>query len=146
MENRTILKSFLKLVSYKYSDPMTPADTKKMDGWDDMSKAIVESITDQSAVDGLESECTHMHGEGVEECVTYDRVIEEDGKIAVRQITRIFDDGKEVSKKYHRSWIVPGDDTENVDVMSRAIARKLHTKDVIDKFKAKLVKLKKLNT
>jgi hypothetical protein len=125
------------ILDKKYGDPMTPADTKDMTGWDDRSKDVVTAITDPDTLLAFEAECTHTTHVGLEECVSYDRVIEEDGKIAVRQITRIFDDGVEVSKKYHRSWIMPGDDPESNDVISKAVAKKLHTKKVKDAYKAK---------
>ena len=127
-----------KIESKKYSNPMTPADTKDMTGWDDRSKDIVEAITDKNVLTAFESECTHVHGAGLEECVTHDRVIEPDGKIAVRRITRIFDEGEEVSKKYHRSWVMPGDDFSNADIISKALAEKLHTPEIMAAYKAKM--------
>ena len=119
------------VIDKKYGEPMAPADTNKMEGWDDRTKEIVAALAP------VEPEAVIKTGIGLEECVSYDRVIEDDGKIAVRRITRIFDDGKEVSKKYHRSWIMPGDDVSNADVISKAVAEKLHTKAVNDAFKAK---------
>jgi hypothetical protein len=70
-----------------------------MTGWDDRSKDIVSAITNPTTLTEFEAECPHTHGVGLEECITHDRVIEEDGKIAVRQITRIFDDGVEVNQE-----------------------------------------------
>lgn len=136
------------VIDKKYGDPMTPADTKDMTGWDDRSKEIIEAITDpkvrtekvlegirllKAALDGLSGDPL-----GVTETVSYDRVIELDGRIAVRQITRIFDGNIEVSKKYHRSWIMPGDDPIGADVMSKAIALKLHTSKCIKAYKDKM--------
>ena len=133
--------------SEKYSNPVAPADTMKMDGWDDKSKAIVEAITDKAvvadfAVENLpiktfsdlsfEEKCLT----GVFETVTYDRTLDDLGRISVRRITRIFDDGEEVSKKYHRSWIMPGDDYSGADVMSRALAKKLHTAEIVAAYAA----------
>lgn len=133
-----IITEYLKdgeLIDKKYGDPMTPADTNDMTGWDDRSKDIVAAITDKATADAFAIEKQEPTGIGIEEIVTTDRVIEEDGKIAVRQITRIFDDGVEVSKKYHRSWIMPGDDPSKNDVMSKAVAQKLHTPELIEKYK-----------
>jgi len=131
-----------KIVSQKYSDAVTPSDIKNMDDWDDKSKSIVKAITEPNVLAEFKNKTQVMIGEGIEEIVSYDRVIDEDGKIAVRKITRIFDEGKEVSKKYHRSWIMPGDDSSNSDVISKALVKELHTKPVIDKYKAKQDKLK----
>jgi hypothetical protein len=108
-----------------------------MTGWDQGSKAIVEAITVQKVKDDFEVEKQEPTGIGLEECITHDRVIDEDGKIAVRQIKRIFDDGVEVNKKYHRSWIMPVDDPSTADVISKAVAEKIHTVAVIDAYKAK---------
>ncbi|MDO9535089.1 MAG: hypothetical protein Q7J85_07095 [Bacillota bacterium] len=138
-----------KLIDKKYGDPYTPADTKDMTGWDDRSKAIVAAITDSKVLIDFAGEALALYEEyvkgveeggdlGIQEVVSYDRVIEEDGKIAVRRITRIFDEGVEVSKKYHRSWIMPGQDPTGNDVMSKAIAKKIHTPKVIVDYKAKI--------
>lgn len=108
-----------------------------MTGWDQGSKAIVEAITVQKVKDDFEVEKQEPTGIGLEEIITTDRVIEEDGKIAVRQITRIFDDGVEVNKKYHRSWIMPGDDPASKDVISKAVAEKIHTVAVISAYETK---------
>ena len=125
-----------KVLDRKYSDPMAPADTKDMTGWDDRSKDIVAAITDSKVLADFEVEKQEPTGIGIEEIVTTDRVIEEDGKIAVRRITRIFDDGVAVSKKYHRSWIMPGQDPTGNDVMSKALADKIHTTAVIAAYNA----------
>ena len=127
-----------KLIDKKYGDPYTPADTKDMTGWDDRSKEIVTAITDEKVVGDFTVEKQEPTGIGIEEIVTTDRVIDEDGKIAVRRITRIFDEGVEVSKKYHRSWIMPGQPTNGADVISKAVAEKLHTVDVIEAYNVKM--------
>ena len=129
------------VINKKYGDPMTPADTKDMAGWDDRSKDIVEAITDEKVIEDFKIEKQKPTGIGVEEIITYDRVIEKDGKIAVRKIIRIFDNGVEVSKKFHRSWIMPGDDPSNNDVMSKAIALKIHTPEVVAEYKAKMAEV-----
>ena len=119
------------VIDKKYGEPMTPADTSKMDGWDDKSKDIVTAITDKDVSAEFAIEKKEPAGTGLEEIVTYDRTLDDLGRISVRRITRIFDEGEEVSKKYHRSWIMPGDDPKDADVMSKAIAEKLNTPEVI---------------
>jgi len=126
------------IIDKKYGDPYTPADTKDMTGWDDRSKDIVAAITDKVTVTAFKAEKQEPTGIGIEEIVTTDRVIDEDGKIAVRRITRIFDEGVEVSKKYHRSWIMPGQDPTGTDVISKAVADKIHTPEVIAVYEAKI--------
>ncbi len=129
-----------KVVDKKYGQPMTPADTKDMTGWDDRSKDIVAAIIDTEVQAAFKAEkliWSHVIGAEPQEVVTWDRVIESDGKIAVRRITRIFDEGVEVSKKYHRSWIMPGDDPGGADVMSKAVAQKLHAPEIVADYKTK---------
>ncbi len=140
-----------KVIDKKYGDPMTPckfvdSDNLNLEGWDDRSKDIVAAITDKKALDDFKVEKQTPAGTGVEEIVTTDRVIEEDGKIAVRRITRIYDEGVEVSKKYHRSWIMPGDDPSKSDVMSKALATKLHTLEVVEAYKAKIAEFEAVKT
>ena len=127
-----------KIKDKKYSNPVTLADPKNIKDWDKKSQDIVGAIITPEVKAAFEAEKQQIVGVGVEEIVTHDRVIEEDGKIAVRRITRIFDEGVEVSKKYHRSWIMPGDDPTGNDVISKALAEKLHTTEVIAAYKAKL--------
>ncbi len=122
----------------KHSHPMTVADPKDMTGWDDKTKDIVLAITDKKVLADFKVEKQEPTGVGVEEIVTYDRTLDDLSRISIRRITRIFDEGKEVSKKYHRSWIIPGDNPDGNDVMSKALAVKLHTPEVITAYKAKM--------
>jgi len=126
-----------KVKNKKYSHPITPTDPQNMKDWDVRSQEIVAAIFDPIVKVAFEAEIEagRIQTDDIVETVTYDRVIEEDGKIAVRRITRIFDNDKEVSKKYHRSWIMPGDDYSNADVISKALAAKLHMPEVILNFK-----------
>ncbi len=127
-----------KVKNKKHSKPMTPADTKDMTGWDKKSKNIVAVIITPEVLAAFEAEKQIMTGVGIEEIVTYDRVVDDLERISIRRITRIFDEGIEISKKYHRSWIMPGQDPSENDVMSKAIAKKLHTPEVIEAYKAKI--------
>ena len=129
------------VIDEKILPPYSPADPKIMDGFDDISKDIATAITEKTAVDGLKAEKTEPTGTGLEEIVTYDRTVDELGRISVRRITRIFDDGAEISKKYHRSWIMPGDDLSGVDVLSKALAARLHTPEVIAGYKEKMAEV-----
>ena len=127
-----------KVKDKKYSNPVTPVNPKNMKDWNAKSQDIVAAIITPEVKAEFEAEKQPMTGIGVEEIVTHDRVIDDDGRIAVRRITRILDDGVEVSKKYHRSWIMPGDDPTGNDVISKAVAKKLHTIEIVKKYKAKL--------
>ena len=128
-----------KAISTKREQAYTPSDVNNMTGFDQKSIELVSIITDKDLKTSFKAEQQAKTGIGIEKIITYDRMVEENGAVSVRKITRIFDEGKEVSKKYHRSWIMPGDNPDNNDVISKALAKKLHTKEVIDKFKAKQV-------
>lgn len=121
-----------------YGNPMTPSDTKNMAGWDDRSKDIVSAITDEGVLTAFKAEKQEPTGNGIEEIIVYDREIKANGRIDIRQITRIFDEGKVVSKRYHRSWIFPGDNPDGNDAMSKALAVKLHTPEIIAAYKAEM--------
>ena len=129
------------VIDEKTLPPYSPADPKVMDGFDDISKDIATAITEKTAVDGLKAEKTEPTGTGLEEIVTHDRTVDELGRISVRRITRIFDDGVEISKKYHRSWVMPGDDPKDADVMTKAVANKLHKPAVISAYNTKMTEL-----
>lgn len=131
-----------KIISSTMEQPYTPADVNNMVDFDNKSKDIVEAIIDQEVKDAFEAEKQEVIGVGIEKIISYDRTIDNLERISIRQITRIFDNGKELSKKYHRSWIMPGDNPEGNDVMSRAVARKLHTPEVRAAFKEKMAVIK----
>ena len=130
-----------KLIDKKTGPPMTPADVTKMAAWDQESQDIVSAIEDKVVKDAFKLEKKEPTGTGLETIVTYDRTVDSLGRISVRRITRVFDDGVVVSKKFHRSWIMPGDDTTKADVMSKAVADKIHTQAVKDKYDAKMAEL-----
>ena len=127
------------VLDQKYSDPYTPADTNNMNGFDDKSKDIVITITDSKVKADFAVEKQTKTGQGLEQIVSYDRTLDDLGRISVRRITRIFDEGEEVSKKYHRSWIMPGDDASKADVMSKAVANKIHTQAIIDAYNTEMI-------
>ena len=132
------------LISESYSDPMEPDDYDNLEGWDDRTVDIITAVREPAlqAAFGLEKAEINQHPEhkpnsGVFQSQSFDREITEDGTVRVRQIDRVFDDGIEISKKFHRSSIVPGADPSNADVLSKSIAVKLHTPAVIQAFKDK---------
>ena len=60
----------------------------------------------------------------------------ENGTIQVRQITRVIEDGTELSASYHRWSLSPGDDLTGQDPKVVAIANAIWTPEVIATFKA----------
>lgn len=132
------------VIDKKYSDAYTPENVRDMAGWDDRSKNIVSAIISPNVLALFAEEVQPSLGAGLEEIVSHDRVVYDDGSISVRRIVRILDDGKEISKKYHRYRISPGDNFDSCDVISKAVAAKIQTKEVITKFKDDKNKLKKI--
>ena len=59
-----------------------------------------------------------------------------DGQIQVRSANRVFRDGIEISKAYHRHVVSPGDNLDNEDPRVKAIGEAMHTPEVIAAFKA----------
>jgi len=58
------------------------------------------------------------------------------GHIQVRQITRIVEDGNEISASYHRWVLNPGDDLTGQDAKVVAIANSVWTAEVIAAYEA----------
>jgi len=73
----------------------------------------------------------------LEKQITHDHQITEDGHIQVRQITRIMEDGKEISKSYHRNVVAPGQDTTKQDDRTKVLATAIHTPELVAAFEAK---------
>jgi archaellum component FlaF (FlaF/FlaG flagellin family) len=65
----------------------------------------------------------------------------ENGSVQVRTKTAILEDGKEISSKFHRHVVAPGDDYSAEDAKVQAICAATHTKDVVDAYKASQVAL-----
>lgn len=132
---------------------LTPADVKDMKDWDDKSKEIVEAITDTKVIADHEAEKlelivrgkTYKHPlqitrVGIEETCIHDFEIEEDGRIRGRYTFKLFDEGMIKKKRYLRYEVQPGEINSGRvrPSMTRAVAKKLHTPEVITAYKAKL--------
>jgi hypothetical protein len=76
------------------------------------------SLTKQTAIDKIE--------------------VLEMGHIQVREITRIMEDGKELSASYHRWSFNPGDDVSEQPAKVQAIAAAIWTDEVIAAHQAQL--------
>ena len=73
----------------------------------------------------------------LEKQIAIDKIeILENGSIQVRQITRIVEDGTELSASYHRWSLAPSDDTTNQEPKVVAIANAVWTSEVIAAYKA----------
>jgi uncharacterized protein with FMN-binding domain len=58
------------------------------------------------------------------------------GHIQVREITRVMEDGKELSASYHRWSFAPGDDVSAQSAKVQAIANATWTAEVISAYQA----------
>jgi hypothetical protein len=66
-----------------------------------------------------------------------DRIeVVENGSVQVRTKTAIKEDGVEITSKFHRHVVAPGDDYSGEDARVKAICAATHTADVIAAFKA----------
>jgi len=69
--------------------------------------------------------------------VAIDKIeVVENGAVQVRQITRIMEDGTELSASYHRWALVPGADLTGQDAKVVAIANAVWTAEVIAAYQA----------
>jgi hypothetical protein len=57
--------------------------------------------------------------------------VTENGVVLFREATRVFEDGLELSKTYHRSSLVPGQDLSGVPANVQAICNAAWTPEVI---------------
>lgn len=60
--------------------------------------------------------------------------VTENGVVLYREATRILEDGKEISKKYHRTSLTPGQDLTGQPENVAAICRVAWTPKVIEEF------------
>lgn len=76
----------------------------------------------------------------LEKVIIVDRIeVVESGIVQVRTKTAIKEDGAEISSKFHRHVVAPGDDYANEDARVQAICKTTHTKDIVAAYKAALV-------
>jgi len=67
--------------------------------------------------------------------------VNEHGTVQVRQVTRIMEDGKELSSSYHRWSFTPGQDISEQPANFQAIAAAAWTPEVIASWKEKVAAL-----
>jgi archaellum component FlaF (FlaF/FlaG flagellin family) len=62
--------------------------------------------------------------------------VTENGIVLYREATRVLEDGVELSKSYHRSSLIPGQDISAVPANVQAICNVVWTPEVIAAFQA----------
>jgi hypothetical protein len=78
----------------------------------------------------------------LEKVVSVDLIqVVENGSIQVRTKTAIKEDDVEISSKYHRHVVMPGDDYSAEDAKVQAIAAVIHTAEVIAAYQAEAARL-----
>lgn len=60
----------------------------------------------------------------------------ENGGVLIREVTRIVEDGNEISRSYHRSSLAPGADVSNQDPRVQAVCNAVWTPEVVAAFQA----------
>jgi hypothetical protein len=69
--------------------------------------------------------------------VTIDKIeVIENGGVLIREVTRIVEDGNEISRSYHRSSLAPGADLSNQDPRVQAVCNAVWTPEVVAAFQA----------
>ena len=75
----------------------------------------------------------------LEKVISVDLIeVVESGVVQVRTKTAIKEDGVEISSKFHRHVVAPGDDYSGEDAKVKAIAAAIHTAEVIAAYQEKL--------
>ena len=75
----------------------------------------------------------------LEKVISVDLIeVVENGCIQVRTKTAIREDGVEISSKFHRHVVAPGDDYSQEDAKVQAIAASIHAAEVIAAHQEKL--------
>jgi hypothetical protein len=73
----------------------------------------------------------------LEKVIIVDRIeVVENGCVQVRTKTAIKEDGVEISSKFHRHVVAPGDDYSGEDTRVQGVCAALHTADVVASYKA----------
>lgn len=62
----------------------------------------------------------------------------ENSTVLYREVTRVLEDGNELSKTFHRTSLTPGQDITDQPDQVKAICNVVWTKDVVDAYKAQL--------
>lgn len=79
--------------------------------------------------------------------VSIDKIeIVERGIIQVRQITKIIEDGKQISASYHRWSLTPGQDVSDQTEKVRAIAQAVWSDEVVEQYQAYVAEQEALRT
>ena len=81
-----------------------------------------------------------IQSHGFFEVVRFDRMLDDLQRIPIRRVTELIEQGKVISKTYHRSWIMPGGVFFDQDILSKTLAENFHTPETIEAFQVAMAK------
>lgn len=81
----------------------------------------------------------------LEKQTSYDHSITELGIIQVRKITRIFEDGRLLSKAYERHVVNPGNTFADEDERTKALISTIHSPTCIAKYKEHIEAIERID-
>jgi hypothetical protein len=68
----------------------------------------------------------------IDKQVSIDKIeVLEDGGVLIRQVTKIVENGEEISRSYHRSSLAPGQSLADQDARVQAVCNAVWTSEVI---------------
>lgn len=122
--------------------PRSPKDVQKMGAWDIKSQQIVEALYKPEIIEEVWADIAYytekFKAPEFYEAVRYDRMMDDLSRISIRKVIELIENGKVISKKYHRSWIMPGGTFSDKDILSKTLAENFHTPENIEIFHAEM--------
>ena len=123
--------------------PKSPVNYYEVDTWDVKSQQIVEALYVPEVIEEVQQDIAYYLERvalpGFRELVRFDRMIDDLNRISIRKIILLVENSKIISKKYHRSWAMPGGAFFDKDVLSKTLAVKFHTSENIGLYQAAMV-------
>ena len=118
-----------------YEKPYSPSDVQKMGDFDAKSQQIVEALYVPEVIEEVQRDIAYYKEklllQNFREVIRFDRMLDDLNRIPIRKIILLIENGKIISKKYHRSWIMPGGTFLDKDILSKTLAKKFHTPENI---------------
>lgn len=104
---------------------------------DDKVKAVCAKVHTQAVIDAYKNPSEPQVTPGLIKETKVNKIhVLEDGTLVAEKVTRVLDSGKEIGKSKVVEKIVPGTDVTASDKAVKDVAEVVHTKDVIDAYKA----------
>ena len=127
-----------------YDKPYSPSDVQKMGDFDVKSQQIVEALYVPEVIEEVQQDIAYYFEKvvlpGFREVFRFDRMQDDLNRISIRQVIELVENGKVISKKYHRSWIMPGGTFLDKDILSKTLAKNFHTPENIGIYQAAMAK------